>query len=291
MKEKNILFIGGDKRLCYAAAHMAEQGYCVKALGLMPLKNMPYATVNAENSLDAVAEADVLFLPLPCTRNGVDLAGESAELPTIQQITAVAAPGAAVYGGMLPTSFMAALQEKRVAAYDYYRWAWVTGMNAVPTAFGVLKILLEHTEKTLDSTHILVTGYGRTAKVICRQLCALGAQVTAFARSGGDRASAAGLGVICLPFSALAHEAAHGDFIINTVPAPVITSSVIGAMPPSACIIDIASAPFGTDFEAARQAGITAVKAGSLPGKVTPQSAGIILARGVMKHLRGEEID
>ena len=60
-------------------------------------------------------------------------------------------------------------------------------------------------------------------------------------------------------------------------------------MKKSCKIIELASAPYGLDFEIARNYSIDVVKAFSLPGKYTPKTAGEIIGNKICNTLRKEE--
>ena len=51
-------------------------------------------------------------------------------------------------------------------------------------------------------------------------------------------------------------------------------------------VIDVASAPFGTDFATAYELGINAIQCPSLPGKVAPKTAGRIIADGIINMMK-----
>ena len=53
-------------------------------------------------------------------------------------------------------------------------------------------------------------------------------------------------------------------------------------------IIEIASAPFGTDFDCASEYGINTIKAGSLPGRISPETAGKIISDTVLAYYRSD---
>ena len=71
--------------------------------------------------------------------------------------------------------------------------------------------------------------------------------------------------------------------VINTVPALVLKEEGIRQLPPDACIIDIASKPGGTDFEAAEKYGIAAKLALGLPGIYTTSSSAMLLKNAILK--------
>jgi dipicolinate synthase subunit A len=77
--------------------------------------------------------------------------------------------------------------------------------------------------------------------------------------------------------------ASTADLIVNTVPALVIDNPMITKLSARTVIIDLATTPGGTDFEAAKQCNIKAILAPGLPGLVAPKTAGAILATTIPK--------
>lgn len=68
------------------------------------------------------------------------------------------------------------------------------------------------------------------------------------------------------------------DLAFNTVPEIMLDRTVLKYANPDVVIIDLATQPGGTDFEAANHYGLKAILAPGLPGKVAPLSAGRVLA-------------
>jgi dipicolinate synthase subunit A len=81
------------------------------------------------------------------------------------------------------------------------------------------------------------------------------------------------------------------DLIFNTAPAPIVTRAVLERLPRYAAVIDMATAPGGTDFDAAERLGITAKLAPGLPGIVAPVTAGRIIAELAVRYLKPESGD
>ena len=84
----------------------------------------------------------------------------------------------------------------------------------------------------------------------------MGACVTAAARSPGDLARAVVMGASNPLELRRISTQVEFDIIFNTVPALVLDRSHLRHLSPETVIIDIASSPGGTDFEAAQQQGI-----------------------------------
>jgi dipicolinate synthase subunit A len=96
------------------------------------------------------------------------------------------------------------------------------------------------------------------------------------------------MNLIPIPFHELDEALDDADLIFNTVPVQVLSEKMLRKVAPETVIIDLASAPGGTDFRAAKVLGINAVLAPGLPGKVAPKTAGLILARVITRLLLEE---
>jgi len=141
---------------------------------------------------------------------------------------------------------------------------------------------MRETPYTLWSSRCLVVGYGRCGKVLGRRLAALGADVTATARSPSDLTWIRADGLNSLATADVPARAGEFDIIFNTVPAPVFGRNALAAVkdPREKLIVDLASTP-GVDLDAAREFGMKAFHALSLPGKVAPKTAAQIIAHVV----------
>jgi dipicolinate synthase subunit A len=93
------------------------------------------------------------------------------------------------------------------------------------------------------------------------------------------------MGLKAVHFNELMNCLSDVDVIFNTVPAPVLDKDVLVKVPSTTLIIDLASAPGGTDFASAEELGVKAILAPGLPGKVAPKTAGRILAQVVPRIL------
>ncbi len=195
----------------------------------------------------------------------------------------LAARPSLLFAGSFPERLAAAAEKagcRPVALNDMDEMAI---LNSVPTAEGALLIALERTTVTLHSSKALVLGYGRTGQTMARTLLALRARVTVIARRPAARARARADGCEALPLEELAGALTDARFVFNTIPALVLTADALERARPDVIIIDLASAPGGTDFEAARRLGLTAVLAPGLPGRVAPETAGGHLAEVVTR--------
>ncbi len=237
------------------------------------LRRMGFGVAGAEET----ALADYILLPLPLDDDRVGLA----------QLLKAAKPGALALGGRVSARAQAAADEAGVELIDYFARPELTTLNAIPTAEGCLSLLMQKRRRTLWDSAILVVGYGRVGQALAQRLAALGARVTAAARSAGQRALALSHGCADAADTAELERIAPGfGTVVNTAPAPLLTARVLAALPAGSLIVDLASRPGGTDFAAAKAMGHTAIHALSLPAVYAPESAGEYIARTVLEILR-----
>ena len=159
-------------------------------------------------------------------------------------------------------------------------------LNSIPTAEGALMIAIQKTARTIQGANVMVIGFGRVGTTTARLFHQVGARVTTAVRETGKFARAKEMNLYPFYMESLIDEIEHADVIINTVPAMILTKEILARMNPASIIIDLASEPGGTDFEAAEKAGIQAIHALSLPGKVAPKTAGEILGHVLIDAVR-----
>jgi dipicolinate synthase subunit A len=146
-------------------------------------------------------------------------------------------------------------------------------LNALTTSEGALELAMREMPITLHGSKVLVTGFGRIGKLLCKSLAALGAVVTASARNDAGFSWIEAHGYNAAHTMKLDGTLSCYDAVFNTVPHLILTSSRLRELKSSCIIIDLASAPGGTDFKTAERLGLCCRWALSLPGKSSPESA------------------
>ncbi len=282
--ERNIVIIGGDKRQKYLESYLAENGYSVDSYGLFDWDD------ETERLKAIVQSNSMVVLPLPATRNDktINMPFSKKEI-SIDRVASMLGKDNMVFGGIIKGSLLLKLQENGVPFVDYYDTAFIE-KNAVLTSFGTLKIILEHMDFALPMGNFAVIGYGRVAKEVAHLLTSLSCSVTVFARNPSQREDAEIKGCKAEKLYNLSQKANEFHMIINTVPYEVIHEETLKNMSSRAKIIELASAPYGVNFDKARKYGIDTVKALGLPGKYTPKTAGEIIGKRIVEYLQEEEI-
>lgn len=280
---RNIVIVGGDKRQKYLKDYLVGCGFDVSSYGLFDWDD------DTDKLKGMIGETSVVILPLPATRNDktIFMPFSKKEI-SIDRLFSFLGSKNLVFGGIIKGELLSRLRESEIPYYDYYDQTFIE-KNAVLTAFGALKILLEHIDFALPLGKYAVTGYGKVARETVSLLKSLSCDVTVFARNPSQREDAIIKGCKAEPLTSLSRLSGEFDIVINTVPAHIIHEETIANMKKECKIIELASAPFGLDFDLARKHSVDVVKAIGLPGKYTPKSAGEIIGKKLQDFLQREE--
>lgn len=278
-----VVMAGGDRREHVLLTALVEAGAAVTAVGY---SRVPDAKgVRIGRSLpDAAAAADAVIAPM----SGTDGAGRIKAVPDpdVQLVLdrfvfAKMRPGTPLLIGIAQPLIRSLSQEFSIPVVELAEVDEIATLNSIPTAEGALQRAMEELPVTIHGTCAAVLGFGRCGVTLARMLVGLGARTHVVARNPGQLARAYELGAHPVPWERLPTVLPTCRLIFNTVPARVLDRVLLAQLDPESVIIDIASAPGGTDFEAARALGIKAFLELGLPGRVAPQTAGEILARCV----------
>ncbi len=269
---KKYLFVGGDTRRIFTAEYLRKNGAEV------------FFADSFARLGELIKQADFVVLPLPVSRDGVHIHSDPKNgLITLEEFVFLLKGGVTVFGGMMSRDFSEAVAAKGAVPCDYYEDEALAVLNSVSTAEGVIYEIIDNSKRNIHGASAAVFGYGRSASAVAKRLAALGAQVTALARSSAALARAEADGCRPVHISQARSVADELDFVVNTVPSPVIGADFISMLKKDCFIVEIASAPYGVDFDAAEKYGIRVIKAPSLPGRISPESAGEAVARTILK--------
>jgi dipicolinate synthase subunit A len=279
---KSFLIVGGDLRYIKLAEFLSlDDDNKVYAMGFD--KNI-FTAVNVPLQNSVVLNerrVDYLILPIPAAKDDIHVNTKyfSGDIPLRDLVPMVKEDGV-VFAGRLTASQKAIFEDAGLTVIDYSDREEFAVMNAVATAEGAVQIAMEETESTLSSQKILILGMGRIAKVLIRQLSGFTSDITAAARKPHDIAWA---GIMCkgTTLTGCYHHLDEYDLIYNTIPSMILTEKRIEKLRKTAVIVDLASKPGGTDFNAAAKLGIKAIHALSIPGRVAPFTAGCVIAQTI----------
>lgn len=267
--------IGGDKRQIAVAESISSDGYNVYVAG--------FDKIDIKNSIlkgsieEVINNSECIILPLPATKKGSILnAPFSEEEILITNDIIEMMKDKKVFCGMASKLIDTNDRWKSLNIYDYSKREEFSVKNAVPTAEGAIEIAMREYPGTINGSNCLVAGYGRIGKVLAYMLKGLGANVTVSARKPKDIAGIQVMGYKPIQTSDIRYTKGY-DIIFNTVPYVIFNANTLAHSAINSIVIDLASAPGGVDFVAAKRMGIKTIQALSLPGKIAPKAAGEII--------------
>lgn len=207
---------------------------------------------------------DLLLLPLP--RSQIELSASFA-VPD----------GAAVACGQTDEAFERMARERGWYLIRILQDEAFLLENARVTAEGALRLLMGADGDDVFGKRCLMIGYGRIGQALTGMLRALGASVTVAARNAAARAAAGD----AIDIGGIDERLPTFDFILNTAPAVLLTERNLPFVRRDAQIIELASPPYGVDFDAAERLHKRVRLESGLPARYAPKAA----ARAVVNFL------
>ena len=263
--------VGGDVRFAYLAKLLRENGIAACAVGLERADVEGICHVPKEE----IAHAEWLILNSPLK---MDFAEEKADLAEVLRLA----------GGGKKLIFAGpqgapGVNEALFSTYDLSADEAFLRKNAVLTAEGALWAAMGSSPDALRDARCLVIGWGRIGGSLTEMLRALGADVTVASRSEKNRCDARACGAKAVENASLAEVLPDMDVIFSTPPSLVLDEKLLACTKEDARIIDLASAPYGVDLDAAHKLGRNAWREPGIPGGYCPRSAAKVLAESVLK--------
>lgn len=278
-----LVFLAGDRRDAEAARLLSAAGHRVRRFS--GTDDPDWQDGRVPDPGPEIAAADAVVCPALGTTEGGEALHRPAPLPPLPVDPGwltVTPPDTPWLIGRAGPWLEAAARAAGVELVSYGQREDFSLLNAVPTAEGAVAHATALAGRTAWGHRALVVGAGRCGQALVARLHAWGAAVVCAARDPAARARVRLLGATAVELPALAAVAADCHFVFNTVPARVVTRSVLAALPAGAVVVDVASAPGGTDFAAAQALGVVAALLPGIPARRYPAAAGRIVADTIL---------
>ncbi len=273
MGDKKFSIIGGDLRSVKLAELIAAEG---KSVNIYGFSNAGFEIkLKQSNTIaDAINETDVVIGPIPCSNDNELLnAPFHTDKIYINEIFKCINKNQLFIAGRISDKISHMAQVYNVYTVDLLEREEMAVLNAIPTAEGAIQIALEEMPTTLHNSNALILGFGRIGKTLAKVLTGMGANVYVEARKYSDLAWIRNYGYKPVLLSELSNTVKSINVLFNTIPSIILNNEVLKALNSNCLIIDLASKPGGVDFEKAKELGLKAIWALSLPGKVAPVTA------------------
>ncbi len=259
----NILFLGGDKRMSYAAEYLsADHDIFFSGENFPTYETFP-----------------VIVLPFPLTRDGETVFSMVSPAIPFSEIPRFADSGALVLAGGSSPRLAEVCAEHSLSLVNYAASETLTLRNAALTAEAAVPLLVNSCDGSLLGSRVLILGYGRIARALAARLAPFGCAVTVCARRPETRAEAELDGFTALPLS----EIDHGDYdyIVNTVPAPLLTAEDFSHIKSGAVFLELATLPNSPPAPHVRY-----IHGAGLPGRCSPKTAGKYIAEELSRLIQ-----
>lgn len=237
-----------------------------------------------ENLVQSLEEAEYVIMPTPLTKDGINITGAErldTVIPLIKHKT--------VFAGRIPEDVRKNFDANHITYYDLMEQEDLALKNTIPTAEGVILKILQEQKTTIFNSNILVLGFGKCGKTLADRLYGLKANVFCEARRKKDLAQIESLGYNSVDIAKLEEFLPDMDIVINTVPYMLLNKKMLELLKRDALVIDIASAPGGTDFEHCKEKGISAYLELGIPARIAPVSAACYI-KEVIDSILGDRL-
>lgn len=269
--------IGGDLRSIKLANLLVSEGNKVNIYGFKEA-SFELGIKESESLETAIKDSDIVIGPLPCSNDD-----ETINAPFhpnkiyINDVLKKMSKNQLFIAGRISEKILHLSEVYNVYSIDILKREELAVLNAIPTAEGALQIAMEELPITLHDCNALVLGYGRIGKVLSKMLAGIGANVYVEARKYSDIAWIKSYGYKAVHLNDLESYLKDMDVIFNTIPHIVLNAEMLKKIDKDCLVIDLASKPGGVNFDKAKELGIKAIWALSLPGKVAPVTAAKII--------------
>lgn len=269
---KKFLVIGGDKRNLFLF-DLLKQDFDIDITGF---NNIDY---------DLIQKADIVICPTPFSKeNFLNTPSLSSKL-TVEQLLNYLNKNQIIFAGAVQNNHNALAEKLGLNIIDIIKIEELAVLNAIPTAEGAILNAMSLTNTTIHNSNTLVLGFGRIGKILSKLLFAMGSNVTVATDVHSEKATIFGYGYNHQFISTLDKNLNKYDLIFNTIPFPYLDKNLLGFINKDCIILDLASKPFGVDYDEAAKRNIKAVKLPGLPGIVAPKTAAIYIKNTILNVL------
>lgn len=258
---KSISFIGGDKRNLLLSK-MYEKEKKVYTYGLDGSNSSFYECINnSEYIVTAIPfSTDNEFIYTPLSNEKITI--EDFINNTLNKT---------ILGGKIKKEHVNKLMRNGNKVIDIMQNEEFILKNTIPTAEGVIKLIIENTDCTIDENNIAVLGFGRVGKKVASILKALNATVYCYDINKEEVANIELYGYNVL--DNIDRSLSNMSVIVNTVPSQIIKEEQFKYINKSTFILDVASNPGGVDLNHAKNNGYRAIQVLGIPGKIAPKTS------------------
>ena len=264
--------VGGDLRIVKLIEMLAKEKFLIYTYAIENADVLKeYEEVVELSSLNELQNStEIIISGVPFSNNMQEVNDPFSDKKILVQDLFKNIQGKTLIAGSISPNVESLAKQYNIKVIDLLKREELAVLNTMSTAEGTIQIAMEETAKTIHGSNVLVMGFGRIGKILCKMLSGIGAKVYAEARKNEDIAWIKAYEYNAIYLNELKETLGQYDIIINTIPSLILNREYLSNVRQDALIIDIASTPGGVDRQAAKELGIRSILALSLPGKVAP---------------------
>lgn len=276
LSENHTVFVYGQEKYKESQANDNSTNMSI------PFESRQRNIQHCKNLTECLNNSSVIVGGIPLSRDGATINApySNREIKLDEIYTNI--DNKTFIAGGIPIQFY---DNKTINNIDLLQLEGLTILNAIPTVEGTIKIAIEETEITIHESNVMILGYGRIGKILCKSFKNLGAKVYCVARKESDLAWIREERCIPIRYNEIEKVASLVDIIINTVPSLVIKEKTVKNLKETCLIIDVASNPGGVDKNIAKRYKIKVISALGIPGKIAPLTAAKYIKEIIEKEL------
>lgn len=283
--------IGGDMRLVYLTEELAHHQNRViyYALPSIPEERRCSDAAFVKEACcfsEAVCSANCIIGPIPLSKNKVylndSISGEQFALTALSEMLK---SNQTFFAGSIPDTFLNACAANDVAVFDLMQDESLSYFNTIATAEGAVCEAITRSPINLHHSRCAVLGYGKCGSTLTSYLKGMFCYVYVCSNEVKEQARASAVADQAGNLEDFSIWADGFDFIFNTIPALVLTDELLQHLKSTVTVIDIASAPGGIDYLAAKRRGISATLCPGLPGKYAPAASASAIRKTIENTL------
>ncbi|MBR2704303.1 MAG: hypothetical protein IKE91_02430 [Clostridia bacterium] len=270
---KSFACIGGDYRNIFLSRMLEEKGMVL---------NCGLDSKNGSNLYNCL-ECNYIVFPIPFSKDEKNLYtplfdGEIQIKECVKDVK-----NKIIFAGKIDNNTRFILEKNNNLVIDILKEKDFIINNAIPTAEGIIKCIIENTDITIDNSNILIIGFGNIGKKASELLSKLNANIYCYDINKHEVANIESRGYNVL--NSLNNYIENMDVIVNTVPALVINKDLFKFINKETLIIDVASKPGGIDFVFAKENGFKVIQYLGIPGKVAPKTSAKYMMNIIEKYI------
>ena len=285
----NIGILGGDLRIIFLAKMLAKENNKIYTYGVDE-KSFSNSNIIKCNLLEDISRnCSYIVSAIPFTKDGINInAPFNSKEIRIDDCLEILKDKTIIAGAITDEIKKEAVKNK-IEIIDLMGNESFTILNVIPTVEGAIEYAMKNTKITIHNSNCLILGYGRIGKLLSKRLKDLDANVSVMARKEKDLTWIKVYGYKYININNLENNLSGYDIIFNTIPSMILNNErlkIIKERSKSAVIIELASKPWGIDFNKAEEYGLNVIKAQGLPGKVAPYTAAKYIKETIDKIIK-----